>query len=245
MKFVNKYGGGGAVVKKEPIKIKEDLSKRESSTLDEFHKKTAGGDRGLRDIPKKKEETEEETVVKKESFNTAFGNARKAGLKVFEWNGKKYGTELAKKVVDKKTPSDERESKINYGQGRNPNYQEPKVKAKPSSTSTVKESAKAVTTAPVVKPIAAKDSIARMDTVVTKPVINDTVPARTVAVKAKSSNTSPDFSIVKDRKNIKGKSISFLLNGERYYGKDRQSINSFRKRVDTALREKSKQNYLK
>ena len=131
MKFVNKYGGGGAVVKKEPIKIKEDLSKKESSTLDEFNKKTAGGDRGLRDIPKKKEETEEKTVVKKESFNTAFGNARKAGLKAFEWNGKKYGTELAKKVVDKKTPSDERESKINYGQGRNPNYQEPKVKAKP------------------------------------------------------------------------------------------------------------------
>ena len=162
MKFVNKYSGGGAVVKKEPIKIKEDLSKREASIISEFHKKTAGGDRGLRDIPKKKEEIEEKTVVKKESFNTAFGNARKAGLKVFEWNGKKYGTELAKNVKDKTggapmRPSDEKykpkefetperytptpkkekpvrntpEKEINYGKGRNPNYQEPKVKAKP------------------------------------------------------------------------------------------------------------------
>lgn len=38
---------------------------------------------------------------KKKTFNQAFAEARRQGLKVFEWNGKKYGTQLASEVKPK------------------------------------------------------------------------------------------------------------------------------------------------
>ena len=40
---------------------------------------------------------------KKKTFNQAFAEARRQGLKVFEWNGKKYGTQLASEVKNKST----------------------------------------------------------------------------------------------------------------------------------------------
>jgi hypothetical protein len=42
-----------------------------------------------------------EAAPKKQSFSEAFASARKGGEKTFEWNGKKYGTELAKPAPKK------------------------------------------------------------------------------------------------------------------------------------------------
>lgn len=41
----------------------------------------------------------------KVSFGTAFANARKAGLKTFTWNGKKYSTQTKAEAAKKKTPA--------------------------------------------------------------------------------------------------------------------------------------------
>lgn len=55
-------------------------------------------------------------AVKKQSFNSAFAAARKAGLDVFEWNGKKYGTKLAESPKDnvsaRKTSTSATSSKV-------------------------------------------------------------------------------------------------------------------------------------
>lgn len=45
----------------------------------------------------------EPKTPKKQSFNSAFAEARRNGLKVFEWNGKKYGTKLASEVEKPKS----------------------------------------------------------------------------------------------------------------------------------------------
>lgn len=45
----------------------------------------------------------EPKTPKKQSFNSAFAEACRNGLKVFEWNGKKYGTKLASEVEKPKS----------------------------------------------------------------------------------------------------------------------------------------------
>lgn len=54
--------------------------------------------------PIKREDVKKEiSKPKKQSFSSAFAEARKQGLKIFEWNGKKYGTQLANEVTKKPT----------------------------------------------------------------------------------------------------------------------------------------------
>lgn len=57
--------------------------------------------------PIKREEVikKEETKAKKQSFSSAFAETRRQGLKIFEWNGKKYGTQLASEVTKKPAPN--------------------------------------------------------------------------------------------------------------------------------------------
>ena len=48
----------------------------------------------LKPIKREKPVKKEVSKSKKQSFSSAFAEARRQGLKVFEWNGKKYGTQL-------------------------------------------------------------------------------------------------------------------------------------------------------
>ena len=76
--------------------------------------------------PIKREEVikKEETKAKKQSFSSAFAEARRQGLKIFEWNGKKYGTQLASEVTKKPAPN-KTEPKVQTNNA--PNKTEPKV----------------------------------------------------------------------------------------------------------------------
>lgn len=57
----------------------------------------------LRPIKREEPVKKEVSKPKKQSFSSAFAEARRQGLKVFEWNGKKYGTQLASEVTKKPT----------------------------------------------------------------------------------------------------------------------------------------------
>lgn len=57
----------------------------------------------LRPIKREESVKKEVSKPKKQSFSSAFAEARRRGLKVFEWNGKKYGTKLASEVTKKPT----------------------------------------------------------------------------------------------------------------------------------------------
>lgn len=57
----------------------------------------------LRPIKREESVKKEVSKPKKQSFSSAFAEARRQGLKVFEWNGKKYGTKLASEVTKKPT----------------------------------------------------------------------------------------------------------------------------------------------
>jgi uncharacterized protein involved in type VI secretion and phage assembly len=55
---------------------------------------------GVKPAPEKEEAKEE---PKAQRFGDAFKQARKSGLKTFEWNGKKYTTETAEEKAARKT----------------------------------------------------------------------------------------------------------------------------------------------
>ena len=76
--------------------------------------------------PIKREEVikKEETKAKKQSFSSAFAEARRQGLKIFEWNGKKYGTQLASEVTKKPAPN---KTKPKVQTNNAPNKTKPKV----------------------------------------------------------------------------------------------------------------------
>jgi hypothetical protein len=59
---------------------------------------------------------------KKESFKEAFAKNRKAGNKTFEWNGKKFTTELASEKKDKETPTGNIGSTRNTDTSSGPNF---------------------------------------------------------------------------------------------------------------------------
>lgn len=78
----------------------------------------------LKPIKREEPVKKEVSKPKKQSFSSAFVEARRQGLKVFEWNGKKYGTQLAsevtkKPIINKVEPKVTKETKI-----------EPKTKTK-------------------------------------------------------------------------------------------------------------------
>lgn len=78
----------------------------------------------LKPIKREEPVKKEVSKPKKQSFSSAFAEARRQGLKVFEWNGKKYGTQLAsevtkKPITNKVEPKVTKETKI-----------EPKTKTK-------------------------------------------------------------------------------------------------------------------
>lgn len=74
---------------------------KKSDTTEEFK-------RPFRSTDDAKSETAAAVTPKKTSFSSAFAEARakalKGGPKTFEWNGKKYGTELAQPKSQAKTP---------------------------------------------------------------------------------------------------------------------------------------------
>ena len=55
----------------------------------------------LKPIKREEPVKKEVSKPKKQSFSSAFAEARRQGLKVFEWNGKKYDTQLASEVTKK------------------------------------------------------------------------------------------------------------------------------------------------
>lgn len=55
----------------------------------------------LKPIKREEPVKKEVSKPKKQSFSSAFAEARRQGLKVFEWNSKKYGTQLASEVTKK------------------------------------------------------------------------------------------------------------------------------------------------
>ena len=57
----------------------------------------------LKPIKREEPVKKEVSKPKKQSFSSAFAEARRQGLKVFEWNGKKYGTKLASEVEKPKS----------------------------------------------------------------------------------------------------------------------------------------------
>lgn len=86
----------------------------------------------LKPIKREEPVKKEVSKPKKQSFSSAFAEARRQGLKVFEWNGKKYGTQLSsevtkKPITNKVEPKVTKETKI-----------EPKTKTKVHGRSDVK-----------------------------------------------------------------------------------------------------------
>lgn len=58
------------------------------------------------------------------SFDNAFALARKNGMKVFTWNGKKYGTALAKKSINPISVTIPQISTVEVGLNANPTYED-------------------------------------------------------------------------------------------------------------------------
>lgn len=127
--------------------------------------------------PIKREEPikKEVSKPKKQSFSSAFAEARRQGLKVFEWNGKKYGTQLAsevtkKPITNKVEPKVTKETKI-----------EPKTKTKVQTIE--RELPEVVITAPRKK----------------QSTLNNNVSSNKVEPKSSKTNIIPEVNVVGSR----------------------------------------------
>lgn len=129
----------------------------------------------LKPIKREEPVKKEVSKPKKQSFSSAFAETRRQGLKVFEWNGKKYGTQLAsevtkKPVTNKVEPKVTKETKI-----------EPKTKTKVQTIE--RELPEVVITAPRKK----------------QSTLNNNVSSNKVEPKSSKTNIIPEVNIVGSR----------------------------------------------
>lgn len=129
----------------------------------------------LKPIKREKPVKKEVSKPKKQSFSSAFAEARRQGLKVFEWNGKKYGTQLAsevtkKPITNKVEPKVTKETKI-----------EPKTKTKVQTIE--RELPEVVITAPRKK----------------QSTLNNNVSSNKVEPKSSKTNIIPEVNVVGSR----------------------------------------------
>lgn len=129
----------------------------------------------LKPIKREEPVKKEVSKPKKQSFSSAFAEARRQGLKVFEWNGKKYGTQLAsevtkKPITNKVEPKVTKETKI-----------EPKTKTKVQTIE--RELPEVVITAPRKK----------------QSTLNNNVSSNKVEPKSSKTNIIPEVNVVGSR----------------------------------------------
>ena len=129
----------------------------------------------LKPIKREEPVKKEVSKPKKQSFSSAFAEARRQGLKVFEWNGKKYGTQLAsevtkKPITNKVEPKVTKETKI-----------EPKTKTKVQTIE--RELPKVVITDPRKK----------------QSTLNNNVSSNKVEPKSSKTNIIPEVNVVGSR----------------------------------------------
>lgn len=129
----------------------------------------------LKPIKREEPVKKEVSKPKKQSFSSAFVEARRQGLKVFEWNGKKYGTQLAsevtkKPIINKVEPKVTKETKI-----------EPKTKTKVQTIE--RELPEVVITAPRKK----------------QSTLNNNVSSNKVEPKSSKTNIIPEVNVVGSR----------------------------------------------
>ena len=129
----------------------------------------------LKPIKREEPVKKEVSKPKKQSFSSAFVEARRQGLKVFEWNGKKYGTQLAsevtkKPITNKVEPKVTKETKI-----------EPKTKTKVQTIE--REFPEVVITAPRKK----------------QSTLNNNVSSNKVEPKSSKTNIIPEVNVVGSR----------------------------------------------
>jgi hypothetical protein len=129
----------------------------------------------LKPIKREEPVKKEVSKPKKQSFSSAFVEARRQGLKVFEWNGKKYGTQLAsevtkKPIINKVEPKVTKETKI-----------EPKTKTKVQTIE--RELPEVVITAPRKK----------------QSTLNNNVNSNKVEPKSSKTNIIPEVNVVGSR----------------------------------------------
>ena len=129
----------------------------------------------LKPIKREEPVKKEVSKPKKQSFSSAFVEARRQGLKVFEWNGKKYGTQLAsevtkKPITNKVEPKVTKETKI-----------EPKTKTKVQTIE--RELPEVVITAPRKK----------------QSTLNNNVSSNKVEPKSSKTNIIPEVNVVGSR----------------------------------------------
>lgn len=129
----------------------------------------------LKPIKREEPVKKEVSKPKKQSFSSAFAEARRQGLKVFEWNGKKYGTQLAsevtkKPITNKVEPKVTKETKI-----------EPKTKTKVQTIE--RELPEVVITAPRKK----------------QSTLNNNVSSNKVEPKSSKTNIIPKVNVVGSR----------------------------------------------
>lgn len=129
----------------------------------------------LKPIKREEPVKKEVSKPKKQSFSSAFVEARRQGLKVFELNGKKYGTQLAsevtkKPITNKVEPKVTKETKI-----------EPKTKTKVQTIE--RELPEVVITAPRKK----------------QSTLNNNVSSNKVEPKSSKTNIIPEVNVVGSR----------------------------------------------
>lgn len=129
----------------------------------------------LKPIKREEPVKKEVSKPKKQSFSSAFAEARRQGLKVFEWNGKKYSTQLAsevtkKPITNKVEPKVTKETKI-----------EPKTKTKVQTIE--RELPEVVITAPRKK----------------QSTLNNNVSSNKVEPKSSKTNIIPEVNVVDSR----------------------------------------------
>lgn len=129
----------------------------------------------LKPIKREEPVKKEVSKPKKQSFSSAFVEARRQGLKVFEWNGKKYGTQLAsevtkKPITNKVEPKVTKETKI-----------EPKTKTKVQTIE--RELPEVVITAPRKK----------------QSTLNNNVSSNKIEPKSSKTNIIPEVNVVGSR----------------------------------------------
>lgn len=129
----------------------------------------------LKPIKREEPVKKEVSKPKKQSFSSAFAEARRQGLKVFEWNGKKYGTQLAsevtkKPITNKVEPKVTKETKI-----------EPKTKTKVQTIE--RELPEVVITAPRKK----------------QSTLNNNISSNKVEPKSSKTNIIPEVNVVGSR----------------------------------------------
>lgn len=129
----------------------------------------------LKPIKREEPVKKEVSKPKKQSFSSAFAEARRQGLKVFEWNGKKYSTQLAsevtkKPITNKVEPKVTKETKI-----------EPKTKTKVQTIE--RELPEVVITAPRKK----------------QSTLNNNVSSNKVEPKSSKTNIIPEVNVVGSR----------------------------------------------